>query len=151
MINGRLVIYSRLRALLDLVGYCVPSNGEENDLISAPCTPLTFFKCYVLKFVFGDHLYSFYFLVKIAINNSKITENVEEIAADEIEGVGLPRCYSSPDADPSAGVWRQAAGGIKDSPVDMINWEHSKQQYGFLHRSAKSTRPFFLMRKSNQN
>lgn len=59
---------------------------------------------------------------------------VGAITTVESEGGSLPRCYSSPDANPSAGVWRQAAGGIKDSPVDMINWEHSKQQYGFLHR-----------------
>lgn len=40
------------------------------------------------------------------------------------EGAGAgngdrPQCYSSPQANPSEGEWRRAAGGVAESPMDM--------------------------------
>lgn len=42
----------------------------------------------------------------------------------------LPQCYSSPSADPSTGVWRKCEDGVRESPVDMVNWNFSEKEFG---------------------
>jgi len=47
---------------------------------------------------------------------------VEE-AVNEGSGKNLPRCFSSPEADPKEGAWRKLPGGVDESPASNDDWE----------------------------
>jgi len=57
----------------------------------------------------------------------------ERQEAREERGAVVPPCYSSPDADPSEGVWRKAIGGVSESPAMRGSLDLPTTQFGFLH------------------
>eukprot|EP00752_Nemacystus_decipiens_P006289 g5669.t1 len=47
----------------------------------------------------------------------------------------LPRCFSSPEADPSDGAWRKTDHGVCDSPAHLAaGWSLPTHQFDFLRR-----------------
>lgn len=46
----------------------------------------------------------------------------------------LPRCFSSPQADPSDGAWRATRNGVHDSPAYSNGWELPSAQFSFLKK-----------------
>lgn len=46
----------------------------------------------------------------------------------------LPRCFSSPEADPSDGAWRATGNGVRDSPAYSGDAEFPSQQFDFLQK-----------------
>eukprot|EP00903_Cladosiphon_okamuranus_P013819 g12861.t1 len=54
---------------------------------------------------------------------------------DSAGGTGagsLPRCFSSPGADPTDGAWRKTEHGVRDSPAHSDSWVLPTRQFEFL-------------------
>lgn len=69
----------------------------------------------------------------IRINSNRRLE--EDDVGISVERPSLPKCYTTPGADPSKGAWRRADGGVHDSPatVDRAEWPAYKDDiFGHL-------------------
>ncbi|CAN0105017.1 unnamed protein product [Scytosiphon promiscuus] len=59
------------------------------------------------------------------LNGIRKGDEREDLPLMSVGGEGeklLPRCYSSPEADPSQGKWRKCDGGVEDSPANTGNF-----------------------------
>lgn len=63
-------------------------------------------------------------------NDGRKDEETDRREEDE----GLPQCYSTPSADPSRGEWDECAGGIRESPADMVEWVWENGEYRYYKR-----------------
>ena len=56
------------------------------------------------------------------------------------EGLLLPQCCSSAEADPSDGAWRECEGGLEESSVDIVDWTWACGEYQYYQMWVTWTR-----------